>query len=110
MGSKLSTDGLAHLVRRVAPGTRDDMPSGGCLRVETVREADGVIFRCPICANGHAVLCWLQGRGVPDDESPGPGRWHATGNTIDDLTLSPSVHLNSPGCGWHGYVRNGIAE
>ena len=46
-------------------------------------------------------------------------RWTATGDTIDTLTLSPSVDLSkippedpaSPErCYWHGFVQNGEAK
>lgn len=79
-------------------------------------DADGVMFLCPKCfvANAgpvgvHSVICWF--RGVDPEMSPKPGRWDASGSTIDDLTLTPSVHLSGGGgCGWHGFVTNGRAE
>ena len=88
-------------------------------KVETAAEADGVMFTCPKCASpekdtsdskrsGHVVLCWFKGH-VPDSASPGPGRWTFSGNTMEDLTLNPSVFLNGVGCGWHGFVKNGDA-
>lgn len=87
--------------------------------VDSVAEADGVMFLCPKCfaANGgpvgtHGVICWFVGR-VPDDLSPKPGRWIPAGNTLDDLTFvgpeAASVLLTS-GCEWHGFVRDGRAE
>lgn len=85
-------------------------------KAATLAEADGVLFLCPLCFvrnNGpvgtHAVLCWFQGRpAVPPDATPGPGRWQVAGSGIDDLTLSPSVHLSGEGgCQWHGYVKGG---
>jgi len=56
----------------------------------------------------HMVLCWFRDRGVPDGETPGPGRWQVSGSGLGDLTLAPSVHLTGAGCGWHGFVRNGL--
>lgn len=83
----------------------------------TIADAQGVLFLCPVCfqANGgpvgtHAVLCWFRGRGVPDDATPGPGRWEVSGTGFADLTLSPSVNLDVPGatgCRWHGWIQNG---
>lgn len=95
--------------------------------------AHGVMFLCPKCAeaakNGatggvHSVICWFYGR-VPDDLSPGPGRWQPSPQStgLDDLTFVPhpgsnlvSVYLNAKdgkgnpvGCQWHGHVRNGEA-
>lgn len=87
--------------------------------VETLAEADGVQFLCPLCfqANGgragtHMVLCWFTDK-VPDDAVPGPGRWNPAGTGLDDLTFVPpgafSVQVIG-GCGWHGFVKNGEAE
>lgn len=97
--------------------------------VDTLAEADGVIFLCPKCfaANGgkvgtHAVICWFEGK-VPDDADPKPGRWNPSGTGLDDLTFvgprAVSILLTSTGnpdgvgmkggCGWHGFIRNGDA-
>lgn len=95
--------------------------------VLTIEEAQGIRFLCPLCyaANGgpigtHGVVCWSRSRGVPDDVSPGPGRWALRGTGYDDLTLdgdSPagpgtgarSVLLTG-GCAWHGFITNGEAH
>jgi len=87
--------------------------------VPTITEADGLFFLCPKCfgINGgnvgtHAVICWFVGK-VPDDADPKPGRWNPSGTGLQDLTFigpgAASVLLTS-GCGWHGFVMNGIAE
>ena len=92
------------------------------VEVETLDEAQGVEFLCPKCFaanNGpvgtHVVICWSRSRGVPDDASPGPGRWKLCGTSLDDLTLNAdppsvarSVQLNG-GCGWHGFINSGDA-
>lgn len=89
--------------------------------VATVAEADQVTFLCPLCfgkngdANGiHAVMVTFSDRGVPDEagtrDSDGkPSRWTASGTTIDDLVLTPSILLDAKrdpekGCHWHGFV------
>jgi hypothetical protein len=98
--------------------------------VDILAEASGVIFQCPKCAEGkergeedgrrfvrgaHSVICWFVGK-VPDDADPKPGRWTPSGTGLDDLTFVPgdppraiSVLLTGPGCGWHGFVRQGEA-
>lgn len=95
--------------------------------VDDLADAQGIMFQCPRCAAGkpveeedgqrfvrgaHSVICWFADRGVPDERTPGPGRWRPGGTSIDDLTFvgpgSASVLLTS-GCGWHGFVRNGDA-
>lgn len=97
-------------------------------RVDFLAEADGVIFQCPKCAatceageedgrhffrGAHSVICWFVGK-VGDDVDPKPGRWVPSGTGLDDLTFvgpaAASVLLTGPGCGWHGFVKNGIAE
>lgn len=90
--------------------------------VPTIAEAQGVIFLCPKCfaQNGgavgtHSVVCWSSSRGIADDVDPKPGRWTLEGTGLPDLTLgceagkSRSVLLIG-GCGWHGFVTNGMAE
>ena len=82
--------------------------------VDTIGEADGVEFLCPMCFkenNGpvgtHAVICWSPS--VPQDTSPTPGRWSMQGTGLHDLTLvagSSSVLLKG-GCQAHFFVRNG---
>ncbi len=82
-------------------------------KVGTLVEADGVSFLCPSCwqkNNGpvgtDTVICWFVGR-VPDDISPGPGRWNPQGTGLGDLTfVGPGAY--SVACPhWHGYVENG---
>lgn len=92
-------------------------------KVEKIEDAQGIMFLCPLCfaRNGkkegtHSVICWSRSRGVPDEQSPGPGRWKIEGTGFEDLTLNAdppnqarSVAL-SGGCGWHGFVTNGEAS
>ena len=102
------TDLEAHFARITKPGHYET--------VDELADAHGVWMLCPKCftANGgsvgtHWVLCWFSGRGVPDSEEPGPGRWSPQGTGLHDLTLvagSSSVLLTS-GCRAHFFVRNG---
>jgi hypothetical protein len=103
---------------------RHERRDGGnfIVNVETLAEAQGIRFLCPLCFAGHddpvgvhSVICWSRSRGVPDDVSPGPGRWRLDGTGLHDLTLNAdppsdarSVQLNG-GCGWHGHVTDGEA-
>ena len=88
---------------------------GSFRRVESLADAQGVLFLCPKCfadnkgpVGTHSVICWF--RGVSPEIDPAPGRWQATGTSMDDLTLSPSVWLSGEGgCGWHGWVKQGDA-
>jgi hypothetical protein len=89
-------------------------------KVATLAVAHGIRFLCPKCfaKNGgpegtHSVMVWFRDRGVPSTESPGPGRWIASGSGYADLTLSPSINLENSdhiGCEWHGWIQNGDAR
>lgn len=93
--------------------------------VETLTEADHIIFLCPKCfaKNGgsvgtHMVMVTFTGRNVPDDAGSrgksGPTRWSASGTGLEDLVLRPSILLDESlpaeqGCHWHGFVgSNGV--
>lgn len=108
------------------PYTDDDVyekigPAEYIPAVDSIAEADGVMFLCPKCYienNGpvgtHSVICWFVGR-VPDDVDPKPGRWTPTGTGLSDLTFVPSDGrtqsvLLTGGCHWHGLVVNGDAS
>ena len=87
----------------------------GFREVDSLSVAQGIVFLCPRCSVPHAgggahyVLVWFSGRAVPDEETPGPGRWGVSGHGLADLTLSPSIHLRG-GCGWHGFVDCGVVR
>ena len=85
-------------------------------RVETIEEAYGVQFLCPVCyiANGgargtHGIICWDPR--VSQDHPPNPGRWWLRGTGLDDLSLvhdSSSVALTGEsGCKAHFFVSFG---
>lgn len=111
--------------RPTGPYTDDDIyektgPVEYIPAVDTLADADGVMFLCPKCfaENGgpvgtHSVICWFVGK-VADDVDPKPGRWTPTGTSLDDLTFVPSAGrshsvLLKGACGWHGFVTNGSA-
>lgn len=84
-------------------------------QVDTLAEAQGIRFYCPICYvknNGpqgtHIVAVSFEGRGVLPHQGShgknGPSRWVVAGGTgFDDLQLTPSILLGG-GCNWHGFV------
>lgn len=87
----------------------------------SVEGAQGILFICPKCQN-HSILCWFNNprnaQPVPPEATPRPGRWTFTGDTVDEVSLLPSVDLSvvdaeHPGpptrCMWHGWVKNGEA-
>jgi hypothetical protein len=98
-------DGMMH-----PDGKRTTLPY-----VETLAEAHGISFLCPICfhTSHHSVICWFEDK-VPDSAKPGPGRWNPVGTGLDDLTFVPGKKTQSVqllgGCNWHGFVTNGDAS
>lgn len=86
--------------------------------VATLAEAHAVQFLCPGCftKNGgpvgtHAVWVTFRDRNVPDhlgsqSRQGGPSRWTATGDSLENLTLAPSVDCEC----WHGHVVNGAIQ
>jgi len=89
--------------------------------VETLAEADGLSFDCPLCykkwkagklQGAHGIHVWFEGRSAPPtiglDSRGKTARWKILeGSTgLDDLKLSPSILVVAPSCGWHGFVGN----
>jgi len=88
--------------------------NGSFRRVPTFAEAQGILFLCPSCFSRndgkgvHSVLVWFRDKGVPPEMFPAP-RWVATGTSLEDLTISPSINLVTPDQPneWHGWIING---
>lgn len=66
----------------------------------------GVSFKCP-CGSGHE-------RFVPFDIALDGTRigyadrgWKRSGDTVETITLEPSIWFKSGCCNWHGFIRNG---
>jgi hypothetical protein len=85
--------------------------------VDTLAEADGIMHLCHVCFkknNGpvgtHSMIHWFRGH-VPDDLSPGPGRWTPAGTGIDDLSFVPGepamAHSILQEGHAHFYITNG---
>lgn len=81
-------------------------------------EAQGISLLCPKCfqQNGgdvgtHWIEVTFTNRGASDDQgSHGkdgrPTRWNVSGDCFENLTLIPSIKLES-GCDWHGFITGG---
>lgn len=85
--------------------------------VNDIQIAQGISFICPVCYrnnNGpvgiHSMICWFNGRGVPPDLKPGPGRWNPSGTGYSDLSFvgpgATSVLLQGS-CNAHFHIVNG---
>lgn len=73
----------------------------------------GLVFLCPICKgtkqNNPDDHCHHVGVRFsnPLDGAPAyPRGWHRTGETLETITLAPSIMMLD-GCKWHGFVENG---
>ncbi len=84
---------------------------------DDIAQADGIMFLCPKCfvENGgnvgtHSMICWFNGRSIPAEKKPGPGRWNPSGTGYEDLSFvepgATSV-LCKGGCEAHFFIRNG---
>lgn len=73
---------------------------------EGKRQGVGVMFDCPCGCDSKCYVQFsnpLDGGPLFDAAQP---KWQRTGETLEDLTLTPSIH-RSRGCGWHGCVTAG---
>lgn len=71
-----------------------------CLvKVDTVAEANALMFDCPVPGHGHGILVYLAPHGnappVHVDWRPKP-RWQVSGTDLSNITLSPSINLDVP--------------
>ena len=77
------------------------------------RTGVGVALDCPCgkCDEYHWLFVPFTNPidGGPAVEHLGRPTWQRTGDTIETLTLSPSIlrSIEKGGCGWHGYIENG---
>jgi hypothetical protein len=72
------------------------------------REKIGISFNCPRCSDSHRVVIEFSN---PPDRLASPRSdghtWNRSGDTFDNLTLTPSIASLSPDCGAHFFVTNG---
>lgn len=80
----------------------------------------GITFRCPVpghdhCYHGVKFENPPDGGGPPrkgvgpNGEPVGEVFWHREGDTLETLTLSPSILVRGAGGGehWHGFIQHG---
>ena len=61
-----------------------------------------IFLRCPGCGEASALAIGLDG--IKPDGAPS---WGHTG-PLETPTLTPSIHHDTPACGWHGWLRDGV--
>lgn len=73
------------------------------------RKGIGLCFRCPCGCDDTICIPFSNpidgGPSVIDGVGYKTG-WKRTGDTMDALTLSPSI-FRKGGCRWHGFIENG---
>lgn len=75
------------------------------------RHGIGISFDCPC---GCDVRCYVSFFNPLDGGPPRINKdeptWDRTGDTFETLTLRPSILRSEEkgGCGWHGYITNGL--
>lgn len=72
-------------------------------------EKDVLYFECPVCPRGHGIMVsWL-----PPSLFPSGAVWQKSGNTVDDITITPSINCDvgpESSCKFHGWVTNGVVR
>jgi hypothetical protein len=86
---------------------------GSIRRLPGLFGAHAVMFECP-CGKHSNLIAFEPTVGTEPTTRGGlsgsGGRWKRTGDSIDNLTLAPSIDVNRSAPGgscWHGFVRNG---
>jgi hypothetical protein len=72
---------------------------------DTERSGMGITFDCPLHLKHRLAVMFANpiDGGTPMTDH---NLWQRTGETFDDLTLSPSIDASQHGC-WHGFITNG---
>lgn len=86
--------------------------SGSSFRLgDTIQGAQALWMYCP-CGEGHHILVPFADRQLPPEFGPmardgkSHPRWQVSGDSLENLTLTPSVDVGTTSC-WHGYITNG---
>ena len=64
----------------------------------------GISFDCPHCLTQRLGVALTTG--PAGEDAYGTKLWHYTGDTFENLTLTPSIDISSTGH-WHGFITNG---
>lgn len=89
---------------------------GKCFRVtDEIVGSQGLLIYCP-CGGGHCIMIPFanpfNAPKLPPDFGPlsrdgtSHPRWNVSGDSLENLTLTPSVDVGITSC-WHGFITNG---
>lgn len=72
------------------------------------REKVAIIFKCP-CGSEKCGDCCISVANPPDGKGPmdRSALWKMTGDSFENLTLTPSIQRLGNTCHWHGFITNG---
>ncbi len=75
------------------------------------RSGIGVVMNCPCGTHGEDNPLYVPFKNPIDGGPmlPGDHGWNRTGETLETLTLTPSIQRLGEGCRWHGFITNGAA-
>jgi len=82
-------------------------PTGYTELDSSARGANGIFFLCPTPGHAHGILLWFNNPldcPLAPPEAPPRSRWPRMGETLDTLSLAPSINVSHD---WHGYVIDG---
>ena len=75
-------------------------------RIEGYPEASGtILFTCPLARRTCTLLIGPQPCPPPDGERLWIWGWDGD---LERPTLTPSIDCHADGCGWHGFIREGV--
>lgn len=78
---------------------------------DEINGSNALFFECPCGTHSLVIAFEPTGGGAPAQQvglSRNGGRWQRTGDTLDTLTLRPSIAVGSSSreC-WHGFITDG---
>lgn len=77
---------------------------------DTKSKGRGVLMECPCGKCGEERMLAIEFENpIEGPKAEGSARWTRTGDTIETLTLRPSIK-RLEGCKWHGFITDGEAR
>lgn len=65
-----------------------------------------LVFDCPTCAEAHPIGIHI---GPENVDGGGFRVWRAiNADDLTKITTDPSILCRTPGCSFHGWIRNGL--